>query len=356
MYRPSRFIVTSFICLLVATCAYTTVLWSVDRSTYSYLLKAKEDQLVVASERNQILAGRVASIESDLAAKQAALDKTSKDLTAKIKELDAAAKRIQDQQSQLSANAAELSKLRNRPPLFSFKVESSTLVHAEQKKADVQNLVTAAYDVITEVYSQPYLLHSVTIAFVDSFTTPNAAAEIVISNDKDGLSLTIRLKDFNKSDFNDVNAVIHEIIHSFHGLAVLEPVAYEEGITVAAADIVMAKLIAQGKIPAFSPLYVRLTASQYVGTSLSLPRSYSQFYSSPNTGNYYQLTGYGWLQLAKTDTQFLKKFNEAIYEQKRNGNDITETIVLQAIRNTFKGTVSGHSIDSWLNTKAFALL
>lgn len=291
---------------------------------------------------------------AELDAKKAELEKTNQEITAKIAELDAAKKKITDQQSQLSANSTELSKLRNRPPLFTFTVESSQVADIDQKKEDVKQLVTNAYDVIEDVYSQAYLLHSVTIAFVESFSNPNAAAEIVISNGSDGLSLTIRIKDFNKNDFNDVSAIIHEIIHSFHGLAILDPVGYEEGITVAATDAVMTKLIAQGKIPAFQPLYIRISSGDYA-SGPSLPRSANSFYTSSQTATYYQMAGYGWYQLYKADTNFFKTFNEKIYSLKRDGNEITETVVKQAIKDSISASIQGKNVSEWLETKAFAL-
>jgi hypothetical protein len=297
-------------------------------------LKTKQDELTLKS--------------SELDTKKIELNKTNQDLTQKIKELNSA-------KSQLTANAAELSKLRSRPPLFSFKVESSSIANIEQKKEDLKQVVTDAYDVMVDVYSQPYLLSSVTITFVDSFSNPNAGAEIVISNGSQGLQLTIKIKDFNKNDFNDVNAIIHEITHSFHGLAVLDPVAYEEGITVAATDAMMARLIALGKIPHFSPLYVRISSGDYANSSLSLPRNNNQFYSSNNTGDYYQLAGYGWYELYKADSGFFKKFNEKIYTTKRDGKEITETVVKDTLKSVVTGPVQGQSVDSWLQTKAFAL-
>src|SRR6266540_5020438 len=67
--------------------------------TKSQELSQKESELAVKN--------------SELQAKQTELDKATKDLTQKLQELKSA-------QSQLSANASELSKLRTRPPLFTF--------------------------------------------------------------------------------------------------------------------------------------------------------------------------------------------------------------------------------------------
>jgi hypothetical protein len=285
--------------------------------------------------------------DQELEARKVELDKATKELTEKLKELKSA-------KSQLSSNAAELSKLRNRPPLFTFNVESSSIANIDQKKQDIQQVVTDAYSVIEEVYGLPYLLHSVTISFVESFSNPQAAAEIVITNGSDGLSLTIKIKDFDKNDFNDVNGIIHEIIHSFHGIAVLDTVAYEEGITVAATDAVMERLISQGKIPAFKPLYIRISAATYAN-SPSMPSDTNAFYTSDNTGDYYQVAGYGWYQLYKANSNFFKTFNEKVYTEKRSGKDLSPEVVKTAIRESGTGSVQGKSINDWLETKAFAL-
>ena len=44
---------------------------------------------------------------------------------------------------------------------------------------------------------------------------------------------------FDENSFEDVNTIIHEIMHGFHGVAVFESSAFEEGMTVAATDAVM---------------------------------------------------------------------------------------------------------------------
>lgn len=336
---------------------------------YAFLLDEQADNDSITAQallvdaaliRNQQLQQKTLKIEADLKetqaafdAKKAELDAISADLTKKAEELASAQKKIKSQESQLSANAAELSRLRDRPPLFSFRVDSSTVTNVEQKKEDVKQLVTDAYDVITEIYSKPYLLSSVTISFVESFSNENAAAEISIANTSKGIELTIRIKDFDKNSFNDVNSIIHEVIHSFHGIAVLDPVAYEEGIVVAATDVVMEKLRTQGKILNFSRLYIRINGSEYANTSLTLPSS--GFYDSSDTSMYYQIAGYGWYQIYKADSKFFVNFNEKLYEKKRNGEEITQELVKQTIKEAYSGSVSGQSIDAWLQTKAFAL-
>ncbi len=360
MERVKKISLLSLLSVLVLAIIYLLYVQKLEKGISADTIAARDTEISTLEGQTDKLEEKLTSAQAELDAKLAELDakkaevdKATADLAVQTKALTDAQKKIKDQQSQISANSSELSKLRNRPPLFSFSVESSTLVNAEQKKEDVKALVTAAYDEIAAVYSYPYLLHSVTIAFVDTFSNPNAAAEIVISNGADGLALTIKLKDFDKNSFNDVNSVIHELIHSFHGLAILDPIAYEEGITVAAADAVMARLISQGAIPSFSPLYVRISSSQYA-SGPSLPRSGSSFYSA-SAADYYQIAGYGWSQIYKADSGFFKRFNEAIYTHKRDGEEITEDLVKQVLLETMPATVAGVSKEAWLDTKAFAL-
>lgn len=278
------------------------------------------------------------------------LETTQTDLAGKQSELEEANKKLKDQQSQLTNTANELKKLRDRPPLFSFRVDSSSISNVEQKKSDIQYLVTQAYDTISSIYGKPYLLHEVIITFTDQLQSTNANAEIVIQNGTNGLDFTIKLRDFDKNDFNDVSAVIHEIIHSFHGLAVLDPVAYEEGITVAATDAVMSSLRSRGIIPNFSDLYIRISESTYESTSLTLPSAYSAFYGSSDTQMYYQLAGYGWFALYQADSAFFRKFNDKLYAQKNNGVEITGDVVRTILLEVGPNTVKGKSLSDWLNT------
>lgn len=341
-----------FIAMLVVSLGANAFLvwqWQTERITLQSLIAGQQVRLESSSitnrrlarqnttiktaltEKDQELAQKIAEVaakqkEVEAATKQ--LDEKKKELDTKKSELTTAQKQITDQKSQLEANSSELSKLRNRPPLFSFQNESSSLTDVEAKKADVKAVVTAAYDTIEEIYGKPYLLHSVTITFVDSFSNEKAAGEIVISNSDEGLELTIKIKDFDKNSFNDVNTVIHEIIHSFHGLAVFEPTAFEEGITVAAADAVMKKMIAAGSIPSFSPLYLRLSSYP----EIAIPRSQSAFYGSSEVATMYQVLGKAWYDRYAADGGFFKKVNEAVYAKKNAGEEITEQVVLDAVR------------------------
>lgn len=285
----------------------------------SQLLRQKEEELTALTSQFEVKKKELEQKEAELAERKAQLAKTQK--------------QIDNQNSQLEANSAELSKLRNRPPLFSFQNQSSTLSDIEAKKESVKKIVTSAYDVIEDIYGKPYLLHAVTISFVDKFSNEQASGEILITSSEKGLDLEIRLKDFNENSFNDINTLIHEIVHSFHGPAVLEPTAFEEGITVAATDGVMRKMISAGVIPNFSSLYIRLTEAQYVQyqQSYSIPSNQNSFYSSDNVANFYQVLGKAWYNLYLADSDFFKKFNENIYAKKLAGVEITQALVLQSV-------------------------
>lgn len=352
-----------FLAMLISSLianAFLTWQWQLDHMNYAMLLAGESRQLQVSGARNSRLRQQnldfketiteqekeLAAKLEELAKKQDELNTLSKQLTDKKKELDSkntelasAQKQLNDQKSQLDANSSELAKLRNRPPLFSFQNKSSTLSDIEAKKESVKRVVTAAYDTIEEVYGKPYLLNSVTISFVDTFSNPNAAGEIVITNSDKGLSLEIRIKDFDANSFSDVNTIIHEIIHSYHGLAVLEPTAFEEGITVAATDAVMKKMIAAGSIPPFSPLYIRMSEAQYATyqSSLSIPRDQDALYGSAQVVEMYQVVGKAWYKLYEADSGFFKKFNEKIYAKKQAGQEITEQMVLDTIREVRPG-------------------
>lgn len=347
-------IVTLFIGLVTITVTSWYVNW-LSQQTNQLLLSAKDAQIELAQIKLKTAQGLVISKQSEIDTKLAELSKANQELTTKLRELDSAQKKIKAQEAQISNNASELSKLRNRPPLFNFSVKATNLTDADKKKADIERLVTDAYDVIVDVYGLPYLLHSVTIQLVDAFSNPQAAAETQISNGPDGLAIIIKLKDFDRTSFNDLNSLIHELIHTFHGLATLTPVAYEEGITVAATDVVFKQLMADGKVPNFEPLYIRTSSHGYQTSPLTIPSSDGDFYSSSDVIDYYQLAGYGWLQLYESDKQFFKKFNEIVYTNKRDGNSISQSFSLGAIERSVSSLVNGQPISSWLQTKAFAL-
>ncbi len=346
--RRASFVLLIICLVSLAVNFYLGWQWQLDRQVLGSMVDVKESDFEAASIKNQSLAKTNLTIKQDLtekdqeitkkveelAAKQNELNTLSTDLETKAKELTAAQKRIDDQKSQLEANSSELSKLRNRPPLFSFQVKSSSIADAEAKKESVKQIVTDAYDTIESIYGKPYLLHSVTISFVDSFSNDKASGEIIITNSDKGLDYEIKIKDFDRNDFNDVNTIIHEIIHSYHGLSALDPTPFEEGITVAATDVVMKKMIASGKIPRFSPLYIRISDADYMNDmkNLSIPRSYDAFYGSDDVADFYQVLGKSWYRLYEAKGSFFSEFNEKIYAAKNSGQDITERFVLDAIK------------------------
>ncbi len=355
----TRLLVTISVVSL-ATNAFLAWQWQSERQLLQGIIAGTKTELELRADKNRELTQENRSFKTDiaikeqelakktteLAAKQSELNDLSKqlndkkaELDKKIKDLASAQKQIDSQKSQLAANASELSKLRDRPPLFSFQVKATGISEVESKKEAVKQVVTDAYDVIEEIYGKAYLLHSVTITFVDEFSNPKAAGEIVISNSKDGLAIDIRIKDFDKTSFNDINTIIHEVVHAFRGLATLEPTAFEEGSTVAATDVVMRKLAAAGKIPKFSSYYIQLSDAEFAQkqASLSIPRNNDTFYGSSQVVEFYQVMGKAWYQLYEQDAAFFKKFNDKIYERKARGEEVTEKMVLDTIHEVLPG-------------------
>jgi hypothetical protein len=342
--------------MLLMTIATNRVMaWQAQKLNASWAkLQTIEAQTKDLKAQKTVAQSTLQTKSQQVEAKGAELAKVSADLSAKLKQLDDANKKIAGLQSQLASTSAQIAKLRDIKPLFSFTVESTSITNVEAKKNDVKEVVTAAYDEMVNVYGKPYLLHQVTISFVDTLDIPGAYASIKVSNSAEGLSITIKIRDFDKNNFLDVNAIIHEVMHSFHGLALLDPPAYEEGEVVAATDVVMANLISNGKINNFSPLYIRTSVADYLNSSLTIP-SDNSFYSSDNTGMYYQLEGVGWYELYRADHNFFKNFNEKLYEKARNGETVTSSVILQIIRDVGPATVQGRSLNEWLETKAFKL-
>lgn len=325
-------------------------------------LSTKEDLVYKVGSKARELKGEKEAVttelsqkESELTTKQTEFSNLSTEYSQKLKQLDDANRKIKDLQGQLTATSNEITKLRTKPPVFTFKVESSNISNVEQKKEDIKSVVTNAFPIIEDVYSKAYLLHSVTISFVDTLSVPGAYAEVKITNGTDGLSINIRITDFDKNKFDDINAILHEIIHAFHGLAALDSPAYEEGITVAATDVVMEKLIAQNKIDSFNPLYIRLSSDSYYSTSLTLPNDRSFYTDTNNAAQYYQIAGYGWYQIYKADSNFFKTFNEKLYKKVREGETVNDATVKQLIKDSTTNSIHGKTISEWLETKAFNL-
>ena len=269
-------------------------------------------------------------------------------LTQQTTELDQKRTALASAQNQLSANATELEQLRSRPPLFSF-ANSSSQTDVETKQANVKELVTNAYTYIQDLYGKPYLLNSITITFVDQYQIAGSAGEILISNGPKGISIDIHLKDFNKYDFQDSNTVIHEMIHGFHGVAVFQTSAIEEGMTVAATDAVMSKMTAEHILPDFGHLYLDTDAATYatLNRTLRVPASNELLYASANVSDLYQMLGTAWYALYKTDPLAFKKINTAYYSHIQKGEPATTALALQVIAASVP-TVSGAPIADYL--------
>lgn len=285
------------------------------------LLKKQESEIAAATARLTELEKDLKNKSDQLATQQALLTQSEDQLKA--------------QKNQLATNAAELESLRLRPPLFSFQNKSS-LSDINQKEADVKEVITAAYDYIRNLYGQPYLLNSITITFVDSFSIEGSSGEIVIQNSSKGINIDIHLKDFDKNSFQDVNTIIHEIIHGFHGIAVFDSSALEEGMTVAATDAVMSKMIKDGKLPNFEHLYIVLSDEKYNSYNkiYKIPADNDAFYSMPDVGKIYQVIGKAWYQLYEQNPDFFFNFNKTYYPSIQNGHKADTALVLDVIRQT----------------------
>ena len=289
----------------------------------------------------QVQTQKIADATSSLAKIQQQLESTNKQLVI-------AQAQVKQQQDQLSKNASQIDQLNSRPPLFSFQ-NSSSLSNVTQKETDVKALITNAYSYIQNLYGKPYLLNSITITFVNSFDIANSAGEIVIKNSSKGIDINIHLKDFDKNSFQDNNTVIHEMIHGFHGVAVMESSAYEEGMTVAATDAVMAAMISDGKLPHFSHLYLNITDQQYAtdNTTLRILTDNQAFYNDPEVATVYQLIGTAWYWMYKEDPNFFKNLNSAYYAKVQQGIRPDDAVIRETIRQVLP-SIKGQSIDSYL--------
>jgi hypothetical protein len=304
----------------------------------------EKDQTTLASQGKELkdAAAKLTEIESKLAA-------ASSSLTEKEKALAEAEAKVQQQESQLSANTTELQQLRDRPPLFSFQNESN-LADADQKEAQIKELVTTAYNYIQDLYGTPYLLNQITITFVNQFSIAGAAGEITIENSSKGIAIDIHLKDFDNSNFQDVNTLIHEIIHGFHGVAVMTNSALEEGETVAATDAVMERMIADNKLPAFKNLYIIINQTQYNqwNEDLVISSDNDAFYQSQDIAKIYQIIGYAWRAFYRQDPTFFKKLNETYYAEVQQGKAASRSLILESIKKVLP-QVGSFSIDAYLN-------
>jgi len=307
------------------------------KQTTQYKQERDDAQASVAQKNEQLT-----NLNAELSAK-------TKHLTEVETQLASTTAKLKTQEAQLAANSSELEQLRGRPPLFSFQKSTSRDVASDE--ADVRAIVTAAYDTIAAVYGDPYILHQITINFVDTddLDIPGASAQITISNSSQGLTMEVKLPGFDKDSFENVNTIVHEIIHGFHGLAALNAPVMEEGITVAATDTVMSKLFQQGVIT-HSENFITLTAEQanQLNGSLDQPSATSSFYQSPRVGTYYNLAGWSWQQFYEEDSQFFSKFNTALYNKSVAGASLTPAVVREVIAQTVT-SVNGQPVADFVN-------
>jgi archaellum component FlaC len=306
----------------------------------SLKVQAKKNEQTITEQQTTL-----ASIESQLQSAKASLETTER-------ELNKATSQLNSQQSQLASNATELEALRNRPPLFSFRNQSSEISRADEELA-VKTLVTTAYQYLQTLYGRPYLLNQVTISFVDSFSIAAATGETVISNGPSGLSVDIRMKDFSLDSQDDVTTLIHELIHTFHGVAVFDDAALEEGITVSATDAVLEQLIRDGHIPRYPYLYLRSSEAQLTrwNTTLSIPAGSTAFYSGDEVSLRYQLVGSAWMRLYRADSAFFSKFNAAYYSHIQRGEKATAELVRQIIKEVMP-LYNNQPIQDYLNSQS----
>lgn len=353
--RVSRLYPILTVILMVASSGLT-YWWQISRITADSLIRERDQEIALLNAQVDSLREQQTKDQQTLATQSAELQTKTEQLAAietelnsRQKELSEAQDQLKQQQNQLSSNATELEKLRSRPPLFSFQ-NTSSLPDAASKQEDIKQIVTDAYDYIRDLYGNPYLLNQITISFVDSLSIAGSAGEITIENGPEGISITIKLKDFNKNKFQDVNTLIHEIIHGFHGIAVFESSAFEEGIAVAATDAVMERMINDGKLPKYPYLYVTIGETTYSqwNSTLDVPKDSESFYSHPDVAKIYQMAGYAWRQLYQEDANFFKRLNERYYKDVQEGKKASDSLVKQHIVN-FVPSVDGTPTAVWLS-------
>lgn len=302
----------------------------------------------------QVQSQKITDTTDSLTKIQQQLQGLNQQLTTKNQQLTQAQQQLTTQQDQLAENATELQQLRSHPPLFSF-INQSNLPDIATKEQDVKDFMTTAYTYVQAMYGQPYLLSHITISFVNQLSIPGAAAQIVITNSSSGISINIQLLDFNKGDYESLETLVHELCHGFHGVSVLQTSALEEGMTVAATDAIMGKMMADNKIPQFSHLYIDITPAEYqqFNASLMVPSNNQAFYNNPDIAKLYQELGYAWYQFYKQDPNFFLKLNNAYYPQAQKGILPSDTVILNSIRSVLS-SVNGEPINQYLEeNKAF---
>lgn len=355
--RPSRLFIILFIAsavlnaVLLINLGYQESRLMLERQSWRNSLRLSEAQSSTYKQQRDVAQADLDKKNAELADLNKALDDATQRLKNTESELASLTARIKSQESQLAQNSAEIQSLRSRPPLFKF--ESATSRDVAVAQNEVKEVVTAAYEIIQAVYGKPYILHQVTIKFVDSLSIPGAVGEIEISNSLQGIAITIKIIDFDKSDAENVDTIVHEIIHAFHGVAALSAPVMEEGITVATTDAVLSQLEQRGVIGNIRP-YINLSADQAANWNASLgnPPANQSFYSLPKTKvqQYYQLAGWSWQQLALERSDFLSVFNEKLYDRVAQGSSPAPALVRQLVAETVP-TVQGRPTAEWLATQ-----
>lgn len=310
--------------LLLTFLFVETNLASRERQLYEQQTAELTNQARLAEEGKQTL-------EEQVAAKNAELEDTKTQLSSVQTQLS-------QQQAQLSTNSKELQALRKRPPLFVF--DNSSIKDHAAEQASVKKLVNSAFDQIASFFGQPYLLHRVTISFVDTLSRGGTTAETEISNSSDGMSITIRLKSFDPNNYKDVNAVIHEVVHGFHGISVFMPVAYEEGMAVAAADLTMDKLQRSGDITTSERYLIgdENLVDEY-RREVTIPGDTDAFYAGgQDVAKRYQILGQTFFDLEKSDPGFMKTLNEKAYAVTASGKELNYATLKRLIAESYTGT------------------
>ncbi len=282
---------------------------------------------------NQLAESRAEAKSASKEAQQKAAEaQTALQAQAKI------ADQLKNQQAQLSQNAEELQKLRKRPPLFSFKNDSASADRSDDETA-IKTLLESSFDELTALYGFPYLLHQITIDFVDQFDRIGVAGETEIDNTTAGFSITIHLKGFSPNSFQDINTVIHETSHGFHGVSAFNPVAYEEGMAVAVADLTMDRLQAQDKIRTSERYLDQNDQSlELLRNTVKVPRTTDAFYQGTDVSKRYQIVGRAFYDLEKSNPGFMLRLNERTYGYVATGQEMDYTTMRRFITDAYTGT------------------
>lgn len=300
------------------------------------LTQQKADKTEINAKKAELVAAatKVTQAQADLAA-----------VNLKLSQADA---RLSNQESQITANAQELEKLRSRPPLFNFEADES-VSEAAAKQAEVKSVITAAYDVAKEIYGDPYLLSGITIRFRDSLSIAGSSGETEVTTSSRGVTVTITLRDFATNNFSDVNTLIHEMMHAFHGAAVVDQAYWEEGMTVAVTDAVMRQMTAKGLLPDYGRYYLSSSPEQLSrwNETITIPKDSAEFYSGPDVAKRYQMVGSAWYSLYQVDPLIFKKLNQSYYPSVQKGTFPTDDMVRSALQEVLP-TLNGEPLTSYL--------